>query len=188
MRPFNRKVFHREVNYPSARKIEGSTFGNIWNAGVMVLRISPPQIYLSGTFMPTQILHQLWNILEGKARFHPYTYKTETESNIAHLRQVVAIMGLPPSLLHRTKSAELLEFIRKRIYDEHSKWTSSVRTPDISLESRETRLEGDEKAEVLRFTWGFCSGNRRWGLMIFGWSIEFLPFVMEILLNWRVTT
>ena len=92
---------------------------------------------------------QLWHVFEGESLFHPYTPKTGAESDFAHLKEMVAIMGPPPpALLNRSAR---LEFVRKHWFDQNGQWISTIRIPDMSLESLETRLENEDKAEFLRF-------------------------------------
>ncbi|KAF5322660.1 hypothetical protein D9619_001284 [Psilocybe cf. subviscida] len=99
---------------------------DIWNMGVM-----------------------LWDMFEGKQLFHPYTQKTQRESNVAHLRELTAILGPPPpEMLRRSRQYGL---IRRSFFDEDGGWVGDVPVPQMSLETEETRLEGREKAEFLRF-------------------------------------
>ena len=65
-----------------------------------------------------------------------------------HLRQMVALMGPPPpNLLER--SNDLPEF-REHVFDENGQWKSKLPMIEMSLESKESLLDGQDKAEFLR--------------------------------------
>ncbi|EPQ57710.1 kinase-like protein [Gloeophyllum trabeum ATCC 11539] len=99
---------------------------DIWNAAVM-----------------------LWHMFEREPLFHPYTSKGE-EVDLFHLRQMVHVIGLPPSsLLERSADRD---FIHQHYFDRNGQWIAIIPLDStITLEVREQRLEGNEKAEFLRF-------------------------------------
>ncbi|EPQ57713.1 kinase-like protein [Gloeophyllum trabeum ATCC 11539] len=98
---------------------------DIWNVGVM-----------------------LWHMFERKPLFHPYL--PDGEAQMVHLAEMVAVMGPPPpAFLSRVRSPT---YVRWNYFDASGKWTGVIPVPsDMSLESRETRLAGEEQAEFLRF-------------------------------------
>ncbi|TFY61232.1 hypothetical protein EVJ58_g4639 [Rhodofomes roseus] len=97
---------------------------DIWNAGVM-----------------------LWHLFENKSLFNPYNQQGR-ESNGLHIHEMMEVMGDPSP-----------EFVRRSIITDHScfdenglwKLQRIKRKKERSLESLETQLEGEEKAEFLRF-------------------------------------
>ncbi|KZT20468.1 putative CDK4/6 [Neolentinus lepideus HHB14362 ss-1] len=99
---------------------------DIWNAGVM-----------------------LWHMFENQPLFSPYL-STGRESNIPHVAQMVAIMGPPPlTFLERVRRPQL---IHEHYFDTNGQWISRFPIPrKMSLESKESRLDGENKAEFLRF-------------------------------------
>ncbi|TFY58246.1 hypothetical protein EVJ58_g6542 [Rhodofomes roseus] len=99
---------------------------DIWNAGVM-----------------------LWHLFENKCLFNPYDQ--ERESNAIHLLEMMEVMGDPsPKFVRRSLSTDP----NNSYFDDNGQWRlpSLRRKEQMSLESQETRLEGKEKAEFLRFT------------------------------------
>lgn len=63
---------------------------------------------------------------------------------------MVAVMGNPPpALLQRSREAE---YIYKHYFDASGQWIGPIPIPNkMSLESKETLLDGEDKSEFLRF-------------------------------------
>ena len=71
-------------------------------------------------------------------------------SRTHHSRQMVALMGLPPqTLLERSRDPH--RFLTD-LFDENGQWTSKLPRVEMSLESEESKLEGQDKVEFLHFT------------------------------------
>ncbi|RAK96409.1 kinase-like protein [Aspergillus ibericus CBS 121593] len=85
-----------------------------------------------------------WTLFE---QGHLFT-TPDLESEMDHARrfaEMMALLGPPP-----------VEFLRRserswRFWDENGKWNGRVDIPEQSLETRETRLQGDGKVLFLRF-------------------------------------
>ncbi|TFK46646.1 putative CDK4/6 [Heliocybe sulcata] len=99
---------------------------DIWNAGVM-----------------------LWHMAHSEGLFDPGP-EDSPDCNVIHLGQMVAVMGAPPpALLKRCKEPE---FIHKHYFNAEGRWIGRIPVPsNMSLESKESRLNDEDKAEFLRF-------------------------------------
>ena len=70
-------------------------------------------------------------------------------SRTHHLRQMVALMGPPPpALLERSRDPH--RFLAE-LFEENGQWTSKLPMVEMSLESEESKLEGQDKVEFLHF-------------------------------------
>ncbi|KAF2150845.1 protein kinase [Myriangium duriaei CBS 260.36] len=86
----------------------------------------------------------IWDLFEGN-RLFPARNPDKHYSERYHLAQMVAILGPPPlELLRRSEKS-------RKFWDQDGKWICDVPIPDISLESLEHRLEGQEKDHFLQF-------------------------------------
>lgn len=105
---------------------------------------------------------QIWDVFEGKRLFtarHP----EDRYSARYHLAQMMAILGPPPLELIRKseisgrfwdrngKRNRFYHRIRPTTDSPTGKWIADVPIPNISLESEEHRLDGEEKELFLSF-------------------------------------
>ena len=76
-------------------------------------------------------------------------FKTKNEAGERlseyHLAEMVAILG-PPPLQFLQRSETSWEY-----FDQEGKWKADFKIPDTSLETRLTRLDGEEKVLFLQF-------------------------------------
>ncbi|EPQ57717.1 kinase-like protein, partial [Gloeophyllum trabeum ATCC 11539] len=123
-RPYRGKLQHRAPEV--ILDIPFSCPVDIWNVGVL-----------------------LWHMFERKSLYDPYL-PDGREALVVHLAQMVARMGPPPpELLSRSCRPT---FIELNYFEPSGQWKGPVPVPSgMSLESLETRLEGEEQAEFLRF-------------------------------------
>ena len=71
-------------------------------------------------------------------------------SRTHHLRQMVALMGHPPpTLLERSRDPH--RFLTD-LDGEGGQWEGKLPVVEMSLESEESKLEGQDKVEFLHFT------------------------------------
>ncbi|CEL08702.1 hypothetical protein ASPCAL11847 [Aspergillus calidoustus] len=107
-------------------KTEWSYPADIWNVGVMI-----------------------WDLFEDKHMFYGDDPTGIGYSTRAHLAEVIALLG-PPPLDMISRGVRSREF-----FSEDGKWISDVPIPlETSLEESEENLEGENKAEFLRFMRG----------------------------------
>ena len=70
-------------------------------------------------------------------------------SRTHHLRQMVALMGPPPpALLEQSRDPHRF---RAGSFGENGQWKNKLPMTEMSLESEESKLEGQDKVEFLRF-------------------------------------
>ncbi|KAJ6785785.1 hypothetical protein PWT90_03043 [Aphanocladium album] len=88
----------------------------------------------------------IWDIFEGNSLFTGQDPEFNTYRSRAHLAEMISLLGPPPpELVARGQ-------LRHKFFDADGKFTSQSILPDeISLADRETILDGEEKAEFLRF-------------------------------------
>ena len=105
---------------------------------------------------------QLWDLLEPK-RLFAARGEDGRYSEHHHLAQMIAIMGPPPlDFIHRSEKSRLfwdgqgkrtrlrLCTLRRLIWWPGN-WIGAVPIPEVSLDTAEERLEGDEKTSFLSF-------------------------------------
>ncbi|KAE8153633.1 kinase-like protein [Aspergillus avenaceus] len=86
----------------------------------------------------------IWNIFEGGSLFSGYDPEHGTYRSRAHLAKMVSLLGPPPSNL-LAKGASTQKFFSE------GNFSGGIPLPDpITLEERETTLEGSEKEMFLR--------------------------------------
>ncbi|KAK0387560.1 hypothetical protein NLU13_3806 [Sarocladium strictum] len=85
----------------------------------------------------------VWDLFEGGPLFRAVSAKTLDDE--LHLAEMVSLLGPPPKkfLERHAKS--------RQYWDSEGNWIASSPIPDQSFESRETRLEGQEKQQLLTF-------------------------------------
>ncbi|KAM3421860.1 hypothetical protein BST61_g2237 [Cercospora zeina] len=84
----------------------------------------------------------LWDLFEPKRLFLAKG-DDGRYSELHHVAQMVAIMGPPPmEYLQRSERWQLY-------WDDQGRWKGAIEIPDISLESAEQRLHGEEKTQFL---------------------------------------
>ncbi|PYI35564.1 kinase-like protein [Aspergillus indologenus CBS 114.80] len=87
----------------------------------------------------------IWNVFEGGSLFTGYDPKYQTYRSRAHLAEIIRLLGPPPSsLLARGR-------LRHKFFSDEGEFCAGIPLKEpISLEQRETTLEGQEKADFLR--------------------------------------
>ncbi|KAL2754336.1 hypothetical protein ACRALDRAFT_1063202 [Sodiomyces alcalophilus JCM 7366] len=85
----------------------------------------------------------VWDLFEGGPLFRAVSANNLDDE--LHLAEMVSLLGSPPKkfLERHVKS--------RKYWDSEGNWIASTPIPDQSLESRETRLEGEEKQQLLAF-------------------------------------
>ncbi|KAJ0415775.1 protein kinase [Aspergillus carlsbadensis] len=84
-----------------------------------------------------------WDLLEPGHLFYARdAYKNDSDSH--HLAEIVAILGLPPQEILQSEYAT-------QFFDDQGGWISATEIPNISLESLEANLQGEDQASFLRF-------------------------------------
>ncbi|KAI1839814.1 hypothetical protein JX266_013972 [Neoarthrinium moseri] len=83
----------------------------------------------------------IWSLFEGGNLF--YAVKDGHLDDELHFAEMVSLMGPPPKqFLQRSDRC-------RQYWDSEGKWVASTPIPDQTLESRETRLEGNDKELLL---------------------------------------
>ncbi|RAL01305.1 kinase-like protein [Aspergillus ibericus CBS 121593] len=86
----------------------------------------------------------IWDLFQHSHLFRARNPQGKLDDE-QHLAEIQAVLGSPPpQFLARSERS-------KRFWDENGQWKSQVPIPNSNLESREERLEGDEKEDFLRF-------------------------------------
>lgn len=81
-------------------------------------------------------------MFENKHLFNAHDGNGES-SSLHHMAEMVAVLGLPPlDYLQRTETSW-------EYFDKAGNWKGAVEIPDISLESSEEQLRGDNKSLFL---------------------------------------
>ncbi|KAI0760098.1 kinase-like domain-containing protein [Fomes fomentarius] len=89
----------------------------------------------------------IWDMFQGKNMFKVNGGPDNEEHNRYHLAHMVSLLGPPPiDFLKRSETGEPWEY-----FDAQGNWISAADLPDDSLELSEERLEGENKAQFLRF-------------------------------------
>ncbi|PPJ57481.1 hypothetical protein CBER1_04388 [Cercospora berteroae] len=86
----------------------------------------------------------LWDLLERKRLFAAAKGPDGKYSEVHHLAQMIAIMGVPPIDLWRRSERSAMYF------DENGHWKGEIELPvDMSMGTAEQRLQNKEKAQFL---------------------------------------
>jgi len=92
----------------------------------------------------SSIKPQIWDLFETQYLFSAQGPDGE-QSSVYHLAEIHAILGPPPmEYLQRSKTS------REHFTDGDS-WKAAVPIPDVSFETMERRLHGDNKSQLLDF-------------------------------------
>lgn len=98
---------------------------DIWNVGVLI-----------------------WDIFEGRNMFKTTGGTENKQDNIYHLAHMVALLGPPPKeFVDRSETDRPWQWFDR----ESGSWKGAAEIPSTSLEEVEEKLEGDDKAQFLRF-------------------------------------
>ncbi|KAH8175386.1 protein kinase domain-containing protein [Sarocladium implicatum] len=104
-----------------------------------------PEIIMGGTWDSKIDMWSLgvmiWDLFEGGPLFH--ADRSGTLDDEVHLAEMVSLLGPPPkAFLERYEHSQ-------KYWDPEGKWIASTPVPEQSLETRETRLQGEEKLLLL---------------------------------------
>ncbi|KAI0760090.1 CDK4/6 [Fomes fomentarius] len=89
----------------------------------------------------------IWNMFQGRDMFKVTGGPDNEEHNRYHIAHMVSLLGPPPvDFLKRSETGEPWEY-----FDAQGNWIGAADLPDDSLELSEERLEGENKAQFLKF-------------------------------------
>ena len=84
---------------------------------------------------------QIWDLFEGGRLFR--AVKDGHLNDELHLAEMVSLLGPPPKqFIERSEKC-------RQYWDAEGNWIAATPIPDQTLESRERRLEGTEKEQLL---------------------------------------
>ncbi|KAK7934577.1 hypothetical protein PG985_000072 [Apiospora marii] len=139
--PSQRKILPGRTVYPPWRISTGSTWPVITDFGVA--RLGEPGQKYRGDVMPGDyrapevILDMEW---DSKIDIWGFGCLLDNER---HLAEMVSVMGPPPkTLLERSEKCQ-------KYWDSGGNWIAATPIPDQSLETLETKLEGEDKEQFL---------------------------------------
>ncbi|KAK8112456.1 kinase domain-containing protein [Apiospora sp. TS-2023a] len=158
--PCQRKILPDRTIYLPRRILKGSTWLVITDFGGAQLG-EPGQKYrgdvMLGDYRPPEVIldmewdsKMIWELLEGRCFF-----ESETDGQLddeRHLAEMASVMGPPPkAFLERSKKCQ-------KYWDSEGNWIAATPIPDQSLETLETKLEGEDKERLL----ALCRKILRW--------------------------
>jgi hypothetical protein len=99
-------------------------------------------MYYPSYFITVLKLSQIWDLFEGGRLFR--AENDGIPDNEQHLAEMVSLMGPPPKeFLERSDKC-------RKYWDAESNWIATTAVPNQSFESRETRLDGEDKELLLK--------------------------------------
>ncbi|THX66867.1 protein kinase [Aureobasidium pullulans] len=111
---------------------------DIWSLGVMMCT----NLLLRDLLLPLALtLMQIWDLFEGSSLF--FAVRNDSLDDELHFAEIVALMGSPPKqFLDRSEKCT-------RYWDSDGNWIAETSIPNLTIESRETRLKGRDRELLL---------------------------------------